>query len=104
MRRFIASAGEKAKSVLVSLFECEMAYVNTDHPEYIGMQRAWKEYMAEKEGAAGSDSESADGRHDRARHSHSSQALTISRGGGHHVCTRPSPLCFCLPHPLCLCE
>lgn len=111
MRRFIAAAGERAKATLVSLFECEMAYVNTDHPEYIGMQRAWKEYMSEKEGGAGSDAESPDGRaHDRARHhSHSSQALTIPPRAGHHVRALPLVcrvygvlhiLCVCIPQRL----
>eukprot|EP00892_Ulva_mutabilis_P006287 jgi/Ulvmu1/402/UM001_0409.1 len=87
MRRFISGAGDKAKSVLISLFECELAYVNTDHPDYVGMQRAWKEHMAAKEGTGGSDSDSADGRHDRQRgHSHS-QALTVPRAGHHAFLT-----------------
>lgn len=100
MRRFIASAGEKAKSVLISLFECELAYVNTDHPDYIGMQRAWKEHMSAKEGTHASDSDSVDGRNDRARHGHTSQALTVPRAG-HHVrpwLSRVSPA-FMIPCP-----
>jgi Dynamin central region len=57
VRVFIGAAEERAKTMLVSLFECETAYINTDHPDYIGMQRAWKEHMASKDGVdvSGSD-------------------------------------------------
>jgi hypothetical protein len=49
VRGFIGAAEERAKTMLVALFECETAYINTDHPDYIGMQRAWKEHMASKD-------------------------------------------------------
>jgi hypothetical protein len=60
VRGFIAAAEEKAKAMLLSLFECEMTYINTDHPDYIGMQRAWKEHMASKDGEDGAGSDDVD--------------------------------------------
>ena len=65
VRAFINEAQAAASHMLAALFECELAYVNVDHPDFIGMQNAWHEHMAGRDaraarpgGAAASDSDS----------------------------------------------
>lgn len=87
VRSFITAAEERAKTMLVSLFECETAYINTDHPDYIGMQRAWKDHMASKDGAENSGSESVS--HDSRSHS-PNRRTTVPLAHARHVCY---PLC-----------
>ena len=82
VRSFITAAEERAKTMLVSLFECETAYINTDHPDYIGMQRAWKEHMASKDGAENSGSESVS--HDSRSHS-PNRRTTVPLAHSRHV-------------------
>lgn len=88
VRVFINASEERAKTMLVSLFECETAYINTDHPDYIGVQRAWREHMASKDGVDVSGSEEGVS-HDSRSHSPQRRTTIPLAHVRHHVRSWP---------------
>ena len=88
VRVFINAAEDRAKAMLVSLFECETAYINTDHPDYIGVQRAWKEHAAAKDGVDVSSSDEGVS-HDSRSHSPQRRTTIPLAHVRHHVRSWP---------------
>lgn len=121
-RAFIDDAHAAAAATVTSLLDCELAYVNVDHPDFIGMRGAWQEHVAgggaaakrparaagngpsgsssDREDAQSGGSEPAAQQQRRRPRSASAQALAAPAPRAHarhHVrsCCASSPCCLC---------
>jgi hypothetical protein len=77
--------------MLTNLFECELAYINIDHPSFIGMRAAWQEIMERRDGPdVTSDGDASNG-HMRV---HRSSVHQPSRSRSSHAQPRHHAVCF----------
>ena len=100
MKAFIHAAAATASAAITAQLECEHAYINVDHPAFIGTRAAWQEHMQTSAAAPASDAGSADSdtygvalpERGCSAGSHTRGRSTPHVNGRHHV--RPGLLCM----------
>jgi Dynamin central region len=92
VQSFLDEAARRAESMLTALFECELAYINVDHPSFIGMRAAWQELMERRSDGSDAENGTAHGNL-HVRSARSAGGLSHQHGRAPHMQPRHHAVC-----------